>query len=741
MKKLTRLLLAAFFCFSLAARPAQAEEIELQRGEEQEMELILEGAEDAYSVLGELECTTDYVLLKQTDGENTGFYQAVELAEDGSGGKILLSARRNGGQELRLRLKVEGIRIGTGTVRIVAARMTDEDGEWLENTGIGEITVNVLPNPLIVNLSGEQGSGGWYTSAVDVTVTDIDAAKIWYNDGSGRVEYTGEFTLHNGEHVLTVTSDDGYGYRKEEIRQVSVDTIHPSITVSAEESGWQQQEIKVTAGATDRISGINYAMWSFSENPEEGGPWNTLGEEQVLSMGQDGIWYLHLSAMDKAGNETEAVYGPYKKDAAKPEILFDNLYQNQLVEESICPAISVWDDTSGVKEISYLLDGAVWTPSEIRGKGKHTLTVTAEDVAGNRRTETVEFSIYDPVTITAGAGETHYTGTASCSALVMYQGEPLAGRDVEFFVNGESIGVRKTDCDGQAWLLFPVDLEPQEAELTVRVEQDDRNFLLAAEDRCYFTIKPEKAWILYTGDYSVRNGEPLRIRLETGEFPDRRRGDITKVELFAELYRIENDGSRTFEDVVRLYPDEWGRAFCELYPGTGLYELKLSFTEDSWYTGQELVLHPGVYDMDASLDWEGGSLLLDLPHLGLYVDVVFTFLPPSVEAVVDVRIPGTGITLTENRLTGYDLTMDGIVLHGTAVNPADNSTYCYEIRSAYTLGIFLNELEASLWKGEDKSKEPVYYFKWNIEDGTTAVRSGIFDLDIDLEMPGEDSRQ
>ncbi|MBO5352315.1 MAG: hypothetical protein J6A77_03355 [Lachnospiraceae bacterium] len=90
-------------------------------------------------------------------------------------------------------------------------------------------------------------------------------------DNSGRVEYTGKFTLHNGEHVLTVTSDDGYGYRKEEIR----------------------------------------------------------------------------------------------------------------------PVITVWDDTSGVKEISYLLDGISWTPSEIRGKGKHTLTVTAEDVAGNRRTETV----------------------------------------------------------------------------------------------------------------------------------------------------------------------------------------------------------------------------------------------------------------------------------------------------------------------------------------------------------------
>ncbi len=737
MKKLIKMFLVVFFCFSLAVRPAQAEEIEVQRGEEKETEIVLEGTEDVYSVLGELECTKDYVLLKQTDGENTGFYQAVELAEDGSGGKLLLSARRGGGYNLRLRLKVEGIRIGTGVVRIANARLTGEDGEWLEAVNIGEITVNVLPNPLVVSLSGKQGKAGWYTSAVDVTVTDMDAAKIWYDDGSDRVEYTGEFTLYNGKHVLTVTSDDGFGYQKEEICYVSVDTINPSITVSAQESGWQQEDIEVTARAADRLSGISYAGWFFSENREESGPWNTLGEEQVLRMEQDGIWYLHLCATDEAGNESSAVYGPYRKDSIKPEISFGNLYQDQLVEKSILPEITVSDELSGIKETVYLLDGKPWSLSEIREKGTHILTVTVEDFSGNSRTETVEFSIYDPVSITARTGDTHYTGTASCSALVMYSEEPLADRDVEFFVNGESIGVQKTDRNGQAWLHFPVELEPQEAELTVRVEQDDENFLLAAEDSCYFTVKPEKAWLLYTGDYSVRNGEPLRIRLETGELPDYRMGDITRAELLAELYLIENDGSRTFVEEELLFPDMWGTAFCELYPGTGLYELKVSFAEGSCYTGQELVLHPAVYDMDASLDWEGGSLLLDLPHLGLYVNVVFTFLPPSVEAQIDVRIPGTGITLTENRLTGYDLTMDGIVLYGTAVNPKDNSTYCYEIRSAYTLGIFLNELEVSLWKGEDKSKEPVYYFQWNAWDGTTAVRSGVLDIDIDLEVPGE----
>lgn len=78
-----------------------------------------------------------------------------------------------------------------------------------------------------------------------------------------------------------------------------------------------------------------------------------------------------------------------------------------------------------------------------------------------------------------------------------------------------------------------------------------------------------------------------------------------------------------------------------------------------------------------------------------------------------MRIPGTGITLTENRITDYELTTNGLVLYGKAVNPADGTVYCYEVRSGYTLGIFLNELEVLLWKGEDKTQEPVYQFEWN----------------------------
>ncbi len=714
MRKIMTFLLAVLFCLSVAVtRPVHAEELEVLRGDEAEAELYLSGSEAVYAIYGELECTEDFFCLKSMESENNMCYQAMTL-EDGT--RFLLSDRSSGGYGLWLRLRVEGKRIGTGTVSLTNLQMTNENGEWMEDVELPDITVKVLPNPLEVSLIGTRGNNNWYLSPVTIIVSDKDAAEIRYDVGAGNVIYNGPFELGNGAYVLTVSSDDGYGYKKEEVRSIYIDTMAPTLRVSDQELFWQQETIQVIAEALDALSGIDCAAWAFSEEKDSHGGWNTLTGEEVLSMEQDGTWYLHFNALDMAGNRTEAVYGPFRKDSVKPEISFQNLNQGQLVVEKITPEINITDSCSGIKTVTYLLDGQAWNPSEITGKGKHSLTVTAEDLAGNQHTETVEFSIYDNITVTASAQECHYTGTASFSALVAYRGEPMEDTEAEFYVNGECVGTSVTNQEGIAWLHMPMDLAPQKAVLSVKVPQNDKQFLLAAEAEANFIVKPEHAWMLYGGDYHVWNGAPLRIYLELGELPDYCPGDITRAEVRVELYKIENDGSRTSVEEVCLSPNEWGVITHEFYPATGLYEMKISCTEASCYTAPEIVLHPAVFDMDATLDINGGSLLLDLPQLGLYLNLTFTFLPPTIEAQMEVRIPGTGITLTQNTITGYDLTMDGLALYGKAVNPADGCVYSYEVRTGYAMGFLLDELETSIWKGEDKEQEPVYHFEWNAEE-------------------------
>lgn len=717
MKKQRLFFLTVLFFLGVAkTAPVQAQQVEVLRGEEEETDIYLEESGEVYSLFGELKSDGEYVLLRNAEEENYGAYQALEAAADGSCATLLLSARGEGSYGLHLKLRVEGKRIGTGTVSLEGLQLTDENGEWISNVKLPDITVNVLPNPLIIHFSGEQGNNGWYTSEVSATVEDKDAARIWYSTGEGTNLYTGPFKISDGETKITVNSDDGYGYKKEETQTVYVDTINPKLTVSLEKLDWQQRDIVVTAGSYDGLSGLARTMWSFSESKELPGVWEIMDSTEELSMSTDGSWYLHLKAEDSAGNVTERVSGPYKKDSVQPDISFENLYDGQLVEEEILPEITVTDECSGIKKTTYLLDGEVWDKGKITEQGQHTLTVTAEDPAGNIHTESVEFSIYHAVTVTAQAQDCRYTETASFSALVLYRGEPVEGAEAEFFLNGESLGVAETNAEGKAWMHLPMELSPQEAELTVSVPQDDNRFFLGAKDSDTFMVKPEKAWMLYAGDYHVWDGEPLRIYLELGELPDYCMGDITRAEVLAELYRVENDGSKTFVEEEYLAPDEWGRITHRFYPDTGLYELQISFTEGSCYTGETIVLHPAVFDIDADLNIEGGYLTLDLPQLGVYIHVEFTFLPPSLSGEVEVRIPGTGITLTENEITGYDLGTDGLTLYGKAVNPADGSIYSYEVRTTYTLGVFLNKLETSVWKGEDKTKEPVYRFEWSAEE-------------------------
>lgn len=721
MKKLIVCMTVLLFCLCLAVpRYALAEEIEVLRGEEAEEEIFLEGTEGVYSMTGRMTAETDFAELVLPEEENSLFYQAIKLLEDGSEAKLLLSERGTKGWEMKLKLRVKGVRIGTGTISFADMVMTDENGEWLTGVELPDITVKVLPNPLIVNLYGSTGEAGWYVSEVGVEISDKDAAQIWYslNDGEKK-EYTEGFTIGDGRFTITAFSDDGYGYRKEETRYVSVDTVAPELSVDAESLEWQAEDIVLTAGFKDGNSGLSVTGYAFSEKEDCAGSMEYMTscvEEKELTQTADGIRYLHLYGKDMAGNEAEAVYGPYKKDSVAPEIRFENLTEGCLIEEAVLPKLEITDDRSGIKEITFTLDGEAWEAAEITDKGKHTLTVTAEDAAGNRTTECVTFSVYHKISVKAEASDTPYTHTASFSALVAYRGEPVDGVEVEFLVNGENIDTRRTEKDGRAHLYWPAGLSPQEAELMVRVAQDDESFLLAGEDTDTFTVKQEKAWLIYTGDHVVRKGEPLHLRFETGELPDYRHGDITKAELFVTLYRTEEDGGRTKVEEILLNPDKRGILRYDFYGDTGLYEMKAEFTEESFYTAPGITLYPAVYEVEAELSVSGGSLLIDLPQAGFYLRAEVSFLPPDIEAEVKVQLPGTGITLTEHRLDGYRLDTEGLVLYGSAMNPKDGSIYSYEIKTEFSYGFLLSGIQTGVWKGADREGTPLHTYTWRLED-------------------------
>ena len=299
---------------------------------------------------------------------------------------------------------------------------------------------------------------------------------------------------------------------------------------------------------------------------------------------------------------------------------------------------------------------------------------------------------------------------------------------MEFYVNGEWIGTVPTDKNGRAVLWYPVDLQPQEATVTAVVAQDEENYYAETESETTFTIAPETAVAIYTGDLVVKNGETLSMRVEMEELPDLRPGDVTKALLAVKLSFLEEDGSRTVMEEWLLAPEENGIFSWNGTYKTGLYELTVTFADGSCYDGNELKLYPAVYDVQAVWDDGAGKLVIDLPQVGLKLTAKLAFLPsPDLSAEVALRIPGTGTVLTVNALEGWKLAEDGMVLEGMACNPKTGEVYCYQMKAEFDYGLIITGLEAYVWAGEEpgstkddetvpEEERPLYRFLWRLED-------------------------
>ena len=702
---------------------AEAEEpvVEVLWGEEAEVELVLPGTGDIYTLYGTLMGNADFASflpLKEKPGQ---WYQALLSEEAGGQGKLLLSRLcRSDGENLRVKLRVKGNRIGTTVLTLADGYYVSEDRQWAE-AKFPEITVKVLPNPLIIQVLGTMGPTGWYKDEPTVRITDQDAAWIYYSlDGDEEQPYKGEFQVEDGAWTLTVRTDDGYGYQKTETEEIHVDGETPVLCAFPEEADWQGSTIEVAFQAWDAVSGIAKARWAVSESEKTAEDWQNFSGEMTCPVEEDGIYFLHLWTSDVAGNEMAAVFGPYRKDSVAPEIWITNLEQNVLVVNGITPEI-VTEDYSGIASVEYYLDGKAWEPGEIRGKGVHTLSVAAVDRAGNRAERSVDFAIYDELSVTCEAGDTRYSEYSLLRTEVAYREMPLAGREVTFFVNGEEAGSAVTDENGVAVLLSPVWIAPQEAAVTAWVAQEDDNFYAGTKAETILTVKQEHAAAVYTGDWVVKQGDVIRMRMETAEIPDGLKGDMANAVFHAVLSYIGEDGSRSTAGEWNLIPDENGEAEWYGTYETGLYELTVSCAENSYYTVHPLKLYLTVYDIQA--DYEDGTagLFIDLPNIGLRIAAELRLVPvPDISVEASLRIPGTGIVLTENDITGCDLTSEGLVLIGMAQHPETGKLHRYRMKMEFTAGVVVTGLEAAVWEGEapaeGETEEPIYEFRWEMDE-------------------------
>ncbi|MEW6569521.1 MAG: Ig-like domain-containing protein, partial [Chloroflexota bacterium] len=179
--------------------------------------------------------------------------------------------------------------------------------------------------------------------------------------------------------------------------------IAGQVTGTAGEAGWYVSEVTVTASASDAVSGLV----SFDVSIDGSG-WAPYGGAISLA---DGEHTVELRASDAAGNvATESL--EVRVDTQPPDL-------NLAVGGSFCPGcgesaditLDVQDGGSGVAAWNLTAEGnaiasgtgltsetLAWDGSGL-GAGTHTLTLSADDAAGNAADMTVSVQLVAPTAV------------------------------------------------------------------------------------------------------------------------------------------------------------------------------------------------------------------------------------------------------------------------------------------------------------------------------------------------------
>lgn len=247
-----------------------------------------------------------------------------------------------------------------------------------------------------------------------------------FDSSSGQWSDTYNVGTASGNFERKYRAEDKYGRTQDIIAKYSVDTIGPTLDVTTPSSGETyiktENSFRITGTASDAqsIDGVYYILKDNSSTPGvpddtwtkaalQGSNWQASLD---LSSGNEGVYYLFISAVDSAHNITEPQMYKIYGDKNSPELVInqgipfysdggEDSFLSGTVEDTYLESFTVTGGNSGsVPEIS----GNIWKlglgdwPD-----GNYTLVFTARDKAGR---ETVKNA---SVVVDSGAPVVEFT--------------------------------------------------------------------------------------------------------------------------------------------------------------------------------------------------------------------------------------------------------------------------------------------------------------------------------------------
>lgn len=301
--------------------------------------------------------------------------------------------------------------ITNGTDYLVQLRVKDYQGTWsvpiskyitknlvqpIASFKIKNVNTSIYENIEIVDGSYDP-SGGTITNR-EWTVykegtqiyTGTQPLLNYYNYGTGNYEMT-----------LKVTSSTGQvseAFKRE--FTIIPDDEAPEFVATPTSCSWSySQDVQVTF--SDRLgSGFKEYQYAITESQDEPTIWSQAiqSQEDTISVEEGGIKYIHIKAVDNAGNVSQTrVLGPYYIDREAPDGTIVNTPADWVIDQTVFDW-SLTDSQSGFSKI-VLPDGQEST----NNTGKYTVTENgiyrfeAYDQIGNKRTITKQINNIDKV--------------------------------------------------------------------------------------------------------------------------------------------------------------------------------------------------------------------------------------------------------------------------------------------------------------------------------------------------------
>lgn len=411
-----------------------------------------------------------------------------------------------------------------------------------ETLNLLEIKIDAMAPNTIATPSGTIGSTNWYLSSVTLSLDPVDSGSgidemkyrldsgIWL-DYVGPIQLTGS-GIHDAEYYSTDYAGNVEGTK---ILQLKIDTETPG-TVSAPSgatglNGWYISDVTLSLTSSDTISGVESTFYKVDEDT-----WQIyIGTFMVSGEGDHTISFY---SVDFAGNAETTASIQVWIDTMLPstgEILTGTSGTGGWFTSEVVVNLTGFDETSGVDETKYRIDGGTWETYvgsfNFNVDGTYTVEYYSEDLAGNEegtRSIQVRIDTIAPNTIEDTSGIVGMNGWYTEDVTIT-----LASTDA-------TSGVQSTQfrIDGSAWQAYdaPVTVTADgshvvvfqsvdnagniEDAITIEVKLDSTSPIVDLEltDDGDGTLTTSTATVIWTGSDETSGIGRYEVRIDNGAY-------------------------------------------------------------------------------------------------------------------------------------------------------------------------------------------------------------------------------